>query len=155
MNEGIKSLAPSLVGSSIDFSFRKKVSDATHIDENIASEKRRIRKNVEAAFEAGGNLCVTLLAEMTSFYSKEIYYMAVRGSIEMRRYRPLVLEYLEKSVEERMEHLIELLSEKPKWRGEDNRDVKVEATRYFLSTYAGRIKFFKPYLTKEEYMIVV
>lgn len=155
MDKGIRSLAPSLVGGSIDFSFRKKVSDAIPIDENIRVERKRIIKNVERAFEAGGNLCVTLLAEMTSFYSKELYYMAVRGSIEMRRYRPLVLEYLEKSVEERMEHLIELLSEKPKWHGEDNRDVKIEATRYFLSTYTGRIKFFKPHLTKEEYMIVV
>ena len=155
MNEGIKSLASSLVGSSIEFSFKKKVSDATPIDENIASEKKRIRKNVEAAFEAGGNLCVTLLAEMTSFYSKEIYYMAVRGSIEMRRYRPLVLEYLNKSVEERMENLIRLLEEKPKRHGDESRGVKIEAVRYFLATYTGRVKFFRPYLTKSEFLIVI
>lgn len=155
MDKGIQSLAPSLVGGSIDFSFRKKVSDATPIDENIRVERKRIAKNVERAFEAGGTLCVTLLAEMTSFYSKELYYMAVRGAIEMRRYRPLVLEYLEKTPEERSEHLMELLDEKPKRRGEDFRDLKVEALRYFLMTYKGRIKDFKSHLTREEFMIVV
>ena len=81
--------------------------------------------------------------------------MAVRGSIEMRRYRPLVLEYLDKSVEERMKNLIRLLEEKPKRRGDDSRDVKIEATRYFLTTYTGRVKFFKPYLTKSEFLIVI
>lgn len=155
MDKGIRSLAPSLVGGSIDFSFKKKFADVTPIEENIATEKKRIAKNVEMAFEAGGNLCVTLLAEMVSFYSKEIYYMAVRGSIEMRRYRPLVLEYLSKSVDERAEHLMEVLEEKPKRRGENFRDAKIEALRYFLSTYKGRITDFKRYLTREEFMIVV
>jgi len=155
MNEGIRSLAPSLVGGSIDFSFRKKVSDATSIDANIAVEKKRIAKNIELAFNVGGTLCVTLLAEMTSFYSKELYYMAVRGSIEMRRYRPLVLEYLDKTPTERLDHLVGLFEKKdPKWNTLA-RDAKVEALRYYLSTYKGKAKHFREFLTKEEFMIVI
>ena len=155
MNKGIRSLAPSLVGGSIDFSFKKKVSDATSIEANISAERKRIIRNIELAFEVGGNLCVTLLAEMTSFYSKELYYMAVRSSIEMRRYRPLVLEYLEKSVDERAEHLMELLKEKSSKYSLGARDAKVEALRYFVSTYRGRLMEFKKYLTKEEFLIIV
>ena len=103
MNERTQNLAYSLVGSSIDFSFKKKLEGATPIDENIRVEKSRISKNVELAHSAGGSLCVALLGEMTARYMKEIYYMAVRSSIEMRRYRPLVLEYLKLSSEERAE----------------------------------------------------
>lgn len=155
MTEGIRSLAPSLVGGSIDFSFRKKVTDVAPIDKNVAIEKKRIARNVELAFSVGGSLCVTLLAEMTSFYSKELYYMAVRSSIEMRRYRPLVIEYLSKSVEERAESLRGLFEEKAVRRDPSIRDAKVEALRYFLNTYNSRIKDFKKYLTKEEYIVIV
>ena len=109
MNERTQNLAYSLVGSSIDFSFKKKLEGATPIDENIRVEKSRISKNVELAHNAGGSLCVALLGEMTARYMKEIYYMAVRSSIEMRRYRPLVLEYLKLSTEERAEKLKEFL----------------------------------------------
>ena len=151
MNKGIKSLATSLVGSSIDFSFKKKLDGATSIDANISVERSRIRKNVQRAFEAGGSLCIALLGEMLSYYSKEIYYMAVRSSIEMRRYRPLVAEYLALSIDERAETLKKLLRFGKK---DPQRDTKVEALRYFLSTYTGRIRDFKDYLTKEEYLII-
>ena len=57
MNERTQNLAYSLVGSSIDFSFKKKLEGATPIDENIRVEKSRISKNVELAQSAGGRLC--------------------------------------------------------------------------------------------------
>ena len=153
MNEGIRSLYPSLVGSSIEFSFKKKMSSATPIEQNIQSAKKRIERDVEMALAVGGELCVMLLAELTYFYMNEPYYMAVRSSIEMRRYRPAVLEYLKLPVQERADRLKAVLSEV--LRTDKNRDVKVEALRYFLSTYPSRLKEFKGLLTREEYMIVV
>lgn len=153
MNERTKNLAFSLVGSSIDFSFKKKLEGATPIDENIRVEKSRIRKNVELAHNAGGSLCVALLGEMTARYMKEIYYMAVRSSIEMRRYRPLVLEYLKLSTEERAEKLKGFLRDGIPAR-DKNRDAKVEAVRYFTTIYGGRLKEFRRFLTREEFLII-
>lgn len=154
MNESVWKLAPSLVGGSIDFSFKRE-GNATSIEKNIAVEKDRIKKNVNLAFSVGGSLCVTLLAEMVSFYSKEIYYMAVRSSIEMRRYRPFVLEYLTKSIEERAENLESLFKEKTMRKDSSIRDAKIEALRYFLTTYNSRAKDFKRYLTREEYIVII
>ena len=153
MNERTQNLAYSLVGSSIDFSFKKKLEGATPIDENIRVEKSRISKNVELAHSAGGSLCVALLGEMTSRYMKELYYMAVRSSIEMRRYRPLVLEYLKLSTEERAEKLKEFLRDGIPAR-DKNRDAIVEAVRYFTTTYGGRLKEFRKLLTREEFLII-
>ena len=147
-----KELYPSLVGSSIEFRFGNDLNQSS-LAKNISSAKKIIARDIESAFSVGGELCVMLLAELTSFYSKESYYMAVRGSISMRRYRPMVLEYLEQSVDERAERLKKVLSEKI--RGDRHRDIKVEALRYFLATYTSRIKEFKSLLTKSEYLIVV
>lgn len=152
MNNGIKNLFPSLVGSSIEFKFRNAFVSANTIEENISSAKERISANVKMALSTGGELCVMLLSELTSFYSKEPYYMAVRGSIEMRRYRPAVLDYMQLSVQERAEKLKTVLSEK--LRRDKNRELKIEALRYFVSTYPGRLKEFKSLLTREEFLIV-
>lgn len=152
MNERTKSLAHSLVGSSIEFNFMKKVASATPIEENIKAARKRITKEVTEALSIGGEVCVMLLAELTNFYRNEIYYMAVRGCIEMRRHRPAVLDYLQLSVDERAERLTKILS-KP-LRGDKSRGSKIHALRYFLSCYPRRIKDFKKLLTREEYMIV-
>lgn len=152
MNERSTDLYKSLVGSSTDYSFKNKVASATPIDQNIASAKKRIKRDIDMALAVGGELCVMLLAELTSFYSKETYYMAVRGAIEMRRYRPSVLEYLKLSVDERAERLHEVLKESI--RKDKNRDLKVTALKYFLSTYTSRITEFRKLLTKEEFLIV-
>lgn len=153
MNKGIKNLYPSLVGSSIEFSFKKKIANATPIEQNIQSARKRIERDVEDALAVGGELCVMLLAELTNYYRKEIYYMAVRSAIEMRRYRPAVLDYLQLEVQERAERLQSVLSEK--LRGDKNRDLKILIARYFLGTYPSRVKDFKRLLTREEYMIVI
>ena len=153
MNKRTQSLYNSLVGGSIEFSFKKKLDGALGIDKNIQVARERIKKNVALALEAGGKTAVMLLAELTAFYAKEPYYMAVRGEIEMRRYRPMVLEYMELDVQERAERLHESLEvpiHKDKFR-----EAKVEALRYFLTTYVGRIKDFRSLLTKEEYLIIV
>lgn len=152
MNKGIQNLYPSLVGSSIEFSFKKKVANATSIEQNIQSARKCIDRDIEMALAAGGKLCVMLLAELTSYYSKETYYMAVRSAIEMRRYRPAVLEYLQLGVQERAERLQSVLSEK--LRGDKNRDLKLSIAKYFLGTYPSRLPDFKKLFTREEYMIV-
>lgn len=152
MNERIKSLYPSLVGSSTEFSFKKKMSSATPIEQNIRSAKKRIERDVEMALSVGGELCVILLSELTYYYKSEPYYMAVRSSIEMRRYRPAILEYMELDVQERADRLKSILSER--LRCDKNRDLKIEALRYFLSTYPSRLKEFRRLLTREEYMVV-
>ena len=105
MSESTQSLFPSLVGTSIEFSFKKKLANVTTIEQNIASARRKIARDIESALSVGGELCVMLLAELTNFYSRESYYMAVRGSIEMRRYRPSVLDYLQLDVQERADRL--------------------------------------------------
>lgn len=152
MNKGIQSLYPSLVGSSIEFSFKKKVANVTPIERNIQSARKRITRDVELALSVGGELCVMLLAELTNYYRKEIYYMAVRSAIEMRRFRPAVLDYLQLDVAERSERLQSALAEK--LRGDKNRELKISVARYFLGTYPSRLPEFKKFLTREEYMLV-
>lgn len=149
MNERTQSLFSSLVGSSIEFRFKEKMSGVLSIE----SVKKKIAQDVEMALAVGGKLCVMLLSELTYFYMHEMYYMAVRSSIEMRRYRPTVLEYMELPVQERANRLKNVLSEGLKT--DKNRDIKIVALKYFLSTYPGRIKEFKGLLTREEYMMVI
>lgn len=152
MNKRTQSLFQSLVGSSIEFSFKKKVTNVLSIDENIKESRRSISVDVEDALECGGALCVMLLAEMTNYYRNQLYYMAVRSAIEMRRYRPKVLEYLQLSVDERAERLQNVLSEK--LRGDRNRELKVTIAKYFLQTYPSRLSSFRKLFTKAEYLIV-
>lgn len=152
MNERIQNLYPSLVGSSTEFSFKKKIASVVPIEQNIQSAKKRIKRDIESALEVGGELCVMLLAELTNYYRNEIYYMAVRSDIEMRRYRPTVLEYMKLDVQERAERLQSVLSEK--LRRDKNRDLKVSIAKYFLGTYPNRLPDFKKLFTREEYMIV-
>lgn len=152
MNKRTKSLLTSLVGSSIEFSFKNKVSNVLSIDDNIKEAKKQICCDVAEALETGGELCVMLLAELTNYYRNQLYYMAVRGVIEMRRYRPRVLEYLQLSVEERSEKLQSILSEK--LRLDRNRELKVTIAKYFLNTYPSRLSSFRKLLTKSEYLIV-
>lgn len=152
MNKGIKSLYHSLVGSSIEFSFKKKLVNAISIEQNIQAARKRIERDVEDALTVGGKLCVMLLAELTNYYRSEPYYMAVRSAIEMRRYRPAVLDYLQLTVKERAERLYSILSEK--LHGDKNRDLKISIAKYFLGTYPSRLSDFKKLFTREEYMIV-
>lgn len=152
MNKRTWSLFHSLVGSSIEFSFKKKIANATPIEQNIQSARKRIERDVEDALAVGGELCVMLLAELTNYYRNEIYYMAVRSAIEMRRYRPAVLDYMKLDVQERADRLKSVLSEK--LRGDRNRDLKVSIAKYFLGTYPSRLPEFKKLFTREEYMIV-
>lgn len=153
MDKGTQRLFPSLVGASTEFSFKKKLSSATPIEKNIQSAREKITRDVEEALEIGGELCVMLLAELTNYFRNETYYMAVRSAIEMRRYRPSVLDYLQLSVEERSDRLKTALS--TKLRGDKTRDFKVTILRYFLRTYPSRTHEFKHLLTREEYFIVV
>lgn len=152
MNERIRSLYQSLVGSSTEFSFKNKVSSVTTIENNIKVAKERIERDVDSALSVGGKLCVMLLAELTSYYRNTVYYMAVRSSIRMRRYRPLVLEYLKLTVEERSKRLADVLSENV-YR-DRNRDLKVTIAGYFLGLYTRRINEFKPLLTREEFFMI-
>lgn len=153
MNKGTQSLYTSLVGGSIEFSFRKKVTSAISIDRNIQSARAKIEEDVKVALDTGGELCVMLLAELTNYYRKEVYYMAVRSAIEMRRYRPAVLDYLQLGVDERAERLKEMLSEK--LHRDKQRDLKVTIAKYFLGTYPSRTADFKKLFTREEFMVVV
>ena len=93
-----------------------------------------------------------LLTELTNYYRKKIYYMVVWSVIEMRRYRPAVLDYLQLEVSERAERLQSVLAEK--LRGNKNVDLKISITKYFLGTYPSRLLDFKKLFTHEEYMIV-
>lgn len=145
-------LLRSLVGSSIEFRFGKAVEGGTSLEGNIKAAKRRIDKNVEEALSVGGAACVSLLGELTSYYSKQVYYMAVRGNIVMHRYRPMVLGWMESPSEHRFSSLLTMLKQNKK--DTPLRAVIVEAVRYFVSTYERYTLAFKPVLTKEEFLLI-
>lgn len=150
-SKNVLELQRSLVGSSIEFRFSKKDTGATPASANFDAEKARIKKSVERAFEAGGDICLSLLSEMFDYYRGVPYYMAVRSAIELRRMRPFVLDYVkELSIDDREKRLQKLLALK----ASKQRDAVVDALRYFLSTYKSRLKNFRSYLTKEELMLV-
>ena len=94
-----------------------------------------------------------LLAELTNFYSKEKYYMAVRSCIRMHRYRPAVLDYLKLDADDRQARLISQLS-KPLKR-DSSRNARIIAVNYFCRVYPHRLPNFKRYLTREEYLSIV
>lgn len=152
MNSTQVGLLKSLVGSSIDFSFKKNCPDALKIDHNIKVARNNITRDIGEALKVGGELCVMLIAELTNHYMNERYYTAVRSAISMKRYRPVVLEYLKLSVEERASRLRRILSEET--RRDKNRDLKITIARYFFNTYPCRLHDFRKLLTKEEFIIV-
>lgn len=141
-------LLKSLVGSHIDFSFKRNASNVLTIEKGITLAKSRIDKDVEKVFESPRSLGVKLLAELTSYYSHQPFYWAVRSHITMRRLRPAVLLHLEKSVEERAESIKDLLKTKA------DREVKITVLKYFLGVYPSRLREFKELITREEYLIV-
>ena len=152
MSKGIWDMNHSLVGGSIEFSFKRSISDTSTIDKEIECTRKRIEKDVESALSVGGEICVMLLAELTNFYLRKVYYMAIRGAIRMRRYRPAVIEYTKLDIDKRAEKLSLLLSDKS--RGDHNRDLKVLIAKYFLSAYPNRLPEFKNLLNREEYIFV-
>lgn len=151
METKVPELYRSLVGSSIDFSFKKKADDVQSIEKNIHSAKVRITKSLSLIREAHSSAQVMAMAALLDYYVHQSYYMAVRSCIELRRLRPDVIKYLEEStVEERAQHLrIALENTRSKAR-----DVFVEALRYYIMLHPSKLKDFKKYLTKEEFLIV-
>ena len=151
METKVPELYRSLVGSSIDFSFKKKSDDVQSIEKNIHSAKVRITKSLSLIREAHSSAQVMAMAALLDYYVHQSYYMAVRSCIELRRLRPDVIKYLnESTAEERAQHLrIEFEHTRSK-----TRDVLVEALRYYIMLHPSKLKDFKRYLTKEEFLIV-
>lgn len=152
MTKGTQNLFRSLVGSSIEFRFSK--DTVVSVSQNIRAERERISRDVEAALSVGGSLCIMLLAELTNYYRNGPHYMAVRGAIEMHRYRPAVLDYLLLSVTERAERLYSELS-KDAFNKNKDRDLKVLIAKYFLGTYPSRFSYFKGVLLPKERLFVL
>lgn len=153
MDKRTKELYQSLVGASTEFSFKKKLSNPLSLEKNIEAAQRKISRDVKTALSVGGKLCIMMLAEITNHYRNEPYYMAVRSYIEMRRYRPTVLEYLSKEVEERADEIRSILSESIK--GDKNRELKVGILEHFIAVYPSRLSMFKSLITRSEYLQVV
>lgn len=145
-------LYDSLVGVTVDFSFKKKFSDITPIEKSIDTAKRFIEKETGDALMAGGELCIVLLTELTSFYMREPYYMAVRGSIEMRRFRPIVLERMQETIDERENRILNLMDKKGMTK---HRELILTALRYFIKSYPRRITTFKGRLSRNELLTVI
>lgn len=154
METKVPELYYSLVGSSIDFSFKKKLDNALSIENNIRMARARITKSLTKAIECRSTpFKVTCMAELLDYYRRQTYYMAVRGAIELRRLRPDVLSYLnENTPDERAETLYGWLESSKK---HPDREVIVEALRYYLMSYPSRARQFREVLTREEYLIVV
>ena len=150
MVDRLSELYGSLVGSNVVFSCSKKVNPSLSIEKNIKLARIKIEKDCHDALLVGGHLGVMLLAELTARYMKEPYYMAVRSAIEMRRYRPAVIDYLKAAPEKRMESIKYLLDGLPKGA---KRDLLVRVAEYFIATYPGRLREFKVCLTKEEWLL--
>ena len=139
----------SLVGSSIDYSFKRNVDNILTTEKNIRAAKKEISRDIANAFSVGGEYCIMLLAELTNYYRNKIFYMAVRSSIVMRRYRPAVLDYLGTDVSDRVDKLVTALEDK---KSSKVRDIILSATKYLVRTYPSRLKSFKDVLTREEYI---
>lgn len=149
--EQIKTIGRYLVGSNTEFSFSKKSDVPVSAEETLKKSRRSIENLCEKALSVGGFLCIAVLGEMTSYYSGQPYYMAVRGAFKMRRNREMVLEYLEMNADKRQEKLLSLF----RTHSDRDRDLKVDAVRYFLRVYKHRREAFKEVLSKSEYLYAI
>lgn len=152
-------LYKSLVGNIIQYRFGSNMdSDSPSISRNIKIAKQQIQKNLELAFSYSAKSkisCIMLLAEMYNFYRDQPYYNAVRSSLNLRRDRLSVLEYLhDKTIMCRSSNLCGALASPMCKKDSHFRAVIVEATKYFVGTYPRRLLDFKDLLTREELLYI-
>ena len=141
-----KETARYLVGTHL--AFRVKGSEDALSGINVDTEIRFLERESQVALSCGGSLCVMMLSELLAFYRTKPYYMAVRGGLIMGRYRPMVIDYVQKlSPQERQERLVATLL-----GAGENRDFVLEAIRWFVHCYPSRRKNFKEYLNHSEYL---
>ena len=137
-----KELGASLVGSTIEFRIKDSENESTLAI--IDTTRSKIESEVEKAISVGGTLCVMFLAELTDFYRRESYYMMIRSSIKMKRYRPMVLDYLKLSVDERAKRIQKILA------SSTHRDLRVLIAKYFFKVYRSRFSAFTKLFNREE-----
>lgn len=142
-------LLKSLVGSTMEFRFSDKEKSVTYL-KTISTERKVIEKDVSVAHKVGGSTCLKILAEMLDYYRRQSYYMAVRSALIMKRHRPSVLDYLNtQSIDERSERLVNDLKKT------GGRYEALIAIKYFLRSFPNRVKYFRPYMTKEEILFTL
>lgn len=147
MNGSSKRLFDQLVGWHTEFKFNNKIASVTSLDDNIVAARERIKKDCEEAHHCGGLLEIVLLSEAYWRYKMEPYFSAVRSAFSFRRVRPKVVEYLSKSVDDREELLMGLLSK-------GNRDSVLCAIGHFCTTYPSRLSHFKTELSRSEFLLI-
>ena len=147
MNESSRRLFDQLVGWHTEFKFNNKIASVTSLDDNIVSAREKIRKDCKDALLCGGLLGVALLAEAYWRYKAEPYFSAVRSAFSFRRMRPKVMDYLSKSVDDREELLMGLLTN-------GNRDMVLCAIGHFCATYPNRLSHFKTELSRSEFLLI-
>jgi hypothetical protein len=138
--------ARSLVGTHL--AFRSKGSEDAFRGVHFPTEISFLDRESHTALAAGGTPCVMLLAELTDHYRTKPYYMAVRGGIVMRRYRPAVIDYMGLSSDERLKRIMALETT------ELDREVFLKIVKYFLRNFPSKRTAFKESLTHSEYIQV-
>lgn len=144
-------LAKSLVGVSVAYRYKSEEFDSIT---QLSGTRRDIEKETLDVCCSGidGKTAVVVLAEILDYYRRQNYYMAVRSSLNLQRYRPLVITYLEeKSVDFRDNALKELLKKMPTGKF---RDMVLNATKYFVRTYKSRTIGFKKFMSKDEFLTI-
>lgn len=149
-----KSLVQSLVGCSIEFRDSKM---AKHVSSDKALNllRRKITDYCVRAKEEKVTLASISLACCQLYYLKQPNYFSVRSSIELTRYRKIVMELINSGSENLQTKICECLEDKKLKEQSKKRDLLIDAIKYFLGVYPSRLKNIKSYLTKEEILYVL
>lgn len=156
-----KSLAQSLVGCSIEFRDGKKL-DRLNSGPALTLLRNKITSFCSKAYQARASVSVVSLACCQLYYLKQSNYFSVRSAIELKRLREKVLDLINEGADKMESALISALNFprlETKLSGkmyEDNdREVIVDAVKYFVGVYPSRTKNFKSYLTRDEFAYVL
>lgn len=138
-----------LVGASVEW--RLASNDDGSSEQVIKLTRRKIAEELERYKDAPSELQIALLGELHNYYKNQPYYAVIKSCIKFGRLASLVSEYLEKSVSEREDYIVTLLSS----RSSTYRDVKVAITSYFVKVYARRKDKILPLLTIKERQLCI
>ena len=149
-----KSLEQSLVGYSIEFRDNKK-SDHLNSGPALTLLRNKITSFCSKAYQARVSVSVVSLACCQLYYLKQPNYFSVRSAIELKRLREKVLDLINEGADKMEEALISALNFPRLKTKLNDRDVIIDAVKYFIGVYPSRTKNFKLYLTKDEFTYVL
>jgi hypothetical protein len=143
----MNSLAKYLVGTCVEFKSGKYVIEGS-ANESLQTEREAIDTICTRARSLSEKDAVVVLAEVMSYYRKQVFFPAVKGAFSLGRLRSKIVAYLDSTdIDGRQQNLISLLK-----KGDNNSTIT--AVKCFLGVYKSRVLNFKKYLTREQYRAV-